>query len=113
MERSLPTSAASAVRASPIVLVCVEDYKVTRSILGTKEVAPALAGRALVELSSGTPQDARDAEAWARARGIDYLDGAIMATPSQMGGRTRPFSYRVRKPYSGGLSRFSRPSPEI
>jgi 3-hydroxyisobutyrate dehydrogenase-like beta-hydroxyacid dehydrogenase len=76
---------ASAVSASPIVLVCVEDYTVTRSLLGTEEVAPALAGRVLVELSTGTPQDARDAEAWARERGAGYLDGAIMATPSQIG----------------------------
>jgi 3-hydroxyisobutyrate dehydrogenase-like beta-hydroxyacid dehydrogenase len=81
----LAHSPAAAVSASPIVLVCVEDYKVTRSILGTEEVAPALAGRVLVELSSGTPQDARDAEAWAQQQGVDYLDGAIMATPSQIG----------------------------
>jgi 3-hydroxyisobutyrate dehydrogenase-like beta-hydroxyacid dehydrogenase len=44
-----------------------------------------LASRMLVELSTGTPQDARDAEAWARERGADYLDGAIIATPSQIG----------------------------
>jgi 3-hydroxyisobutyrate dehydrogenase-like beta-hydroxyacid dehydrogenase len=81
----LAPNAASAVSASPTVIVCVEDYKVTRSILGAKEVAPFLNGRVLVELSTGTPQAARDAEAWARERGIDYLDGAIMATPSQMG----------------------------
>jgi 3-hydroxyisobutyrate dehydrogenase-like beta-hydroxyacid dehydrogenase len=81
----LAPNAASAVEASPIVLVCVEDYKVTRNILGTEEVAPLLSGRILVELSTGTPKDARDAEAWTRERGADYLDGAIMATPSQMG----------------------------
>jgi 3-hydroxyisobutyrate dehydrogenase-like beta-hydroxyacid dehydrogenase len=81
----LAPSAASAVGASPIVLVCVADYQVTRSILGTEGVAPALAGRVLVQLSTGTPQDARDAEAWARERGADYLDGAIMAMPSQIG----------------------------
>ena len=81
----LAPSVASAVGASPIVLVCVEDYKVTRNILGTKEVAPFLAGRVLVELSTGTPQDARDAEAWAREQGVDYVDGAIMTTPSQIG----------------------------
>jgi 3-hydroxyisobutyrate dehydrogenase-like beta-hydroxyacid dehydrogenase len=74
----LAHGAAVAVGASLIVTVCVEDYKLTRSILGTEEVAPALAGRVPVELSTGTPQDARDAEAWARERGADYLDGAII-----------------------------------
>jgi 3-hydroxyisobutyrate dehydrogenase-like beta-hydroxyacid dehydrogenase len=81
----LAPNPASAIEASPIVLVCVEDYKVTRSVLRMEEVAPFLSGRILVELSTGTPQDARDAEAWTRERGADYLDGAIMATPSQMG----------------------------
>ncbi len=80
----LAPSAALAVGASPIVLICVEDYKVTRAILEAEEVAPFLSGRVLVELSTGTPQDARDAEAWARKRGLEYLDGAIMASPSQI-----------------------------
>jgi 3-hydroxyisobutyrate dehydrogenase-like beta-hydroxyacid dehydrogenase len=81
----LAPSAASAVSASPVVLVCVEDYNVTRSILGTEEVASAFSGGVLVQLTSGSPQEARDSEVWARERGIDYLDGAIMATPSQIG----------------------------
>jgi 3-hydroxyisobutyrate dehydrogenase-like beta-hydroxyacid dehydrogenase len=103
----LAPSAASAVGASPVVLVCVEDYQVTRSILGRVEVAPALAGRVLVELSSGTPQQARDAEAWARARGVDYLDGAIMATPSQIGRPDTPVFV------SGAATAFRRSEPVL
>jgi 3-hydroxyisobutyrate dehydrogenase-like beta-hydroxyacid dehydrogenase len=103
----LAPSAASAVGASPIVLVCVEDYQVTRSIVGTEEVAPVLAGRVLVELSSGTPQDARDAEAWARERGVDYLDGAIMATPSQIGRPDTPIFV------SGAATTFRRSEPVL
>jgi 3-hydroxyisobutyrate dehydrogenase-like beta-hydroxyacid dehydrogenase len=75
----------SAVSASPVVVICVDDYDATRKILDAKDVAPALAGRTLIQLSTGSPQDARDSEAWARGRSADYLDGAIMATPSQMG----------------------------
>jgi 3-hydroxyisobutyrate dehydrogenase-like beta-hydroxyacid dehydrogenase len=81
----LAPNPASAVAASPIVVVCVDDYDATKKILGAKDVAPALAGRTLVQLSTGSPQDARDSEAWARGLDADYLDGAIMATPSQMG----------------------------
>jgi 3-hydroxyisobutyrate dehydrogenase-like beta-hydroxyacid dehydrogenase len=81
----LASSAAAAVGASPIVVVCVADYKVAHSILEMQGVAPALAGRVLVQLSTGNPQEARDSEAWARERGTDYLDGAIMAIPSQIG----------------------------
>jgi 3-hydroxyisobutyrate dehydrogenase-like beta-hydroxyacid dehydrogenase len=71
--------------ASPIVVVNVHDYPATNKILDTKEVAAALAGRILVQLSTGSPQEARDSEIWARKRGADYLDGAIQAAPSQMG----------------------------
>jgi 3-hydroxyisobutyrate dehydrogenase-like beta-hydroxyacid dehydrogenase len=103
----LAPSVAAAVSASPVVLVCVEDYKITRSILATEEVAHALADRVLVELSSGTPQDARDAEAWALERGVDYLDGAIMATPSQIGRPDTPIFV------SGAESAFRRSEPVL
>lgn len=81
----LAPSPASAVGASPIVVVCVHDYKATNEILNTKEVASAFAERVLVQLTTGSPQEARDSEAWARERGADYLDGAIQAAPDQMG----------------------------
>lgn len=81
----LAPTAAAAVAASPIVIVCVAQYEATRAVLGAEEAASALAGRTLVELGSGTPNDARAAEVWARELGVDYLDGAIMATPSQIG----------------------------
>ena len=82
----LALSAAIVVRASPIVIVCVSDYTATRGILETNEVAGALAGRVLVQLSTGTPKEARDTETWTQAQGAEYLDGAILAWPSQIGG---------------------------
>lgn len=81
----LAPSAASAVGASPVVIVCVDSYKVTNQILDTKEVASALAGRVLVQLSTGSPQEARDSESWARKRDADYLDGKISAWPRHIG----------------------------
>lgn len=45
----------------------------------------ALAGRVLIQLSTGSPQQARDLEAWAAGLGAAYLDGAIVASPPQMG----------------------------
>jgi 3-hydroxyisobutyrate dehydrogenase-like beta-hydroxyacid dehydrogenase len=73
------------VGASPIVIVCVDNYTVTNRILDTKEVASALAGRVLVQLTTGSPREARDGEAWARERGADYLDGKIFAWPRHIG----------------------------
>jgi len=74
-------SPAEAVRASPVVIVCVTNYEQTLALLADTE----LAGRTLVQLSTGSPRDAQRAEAWARERGADYLDGAILATPRQIG----------------------------
>jgi 3-hydroxyisobutyrate dehydrogenase-like beta-hydroxyacid dehydrogenase len=39
-----------------------------------------------VQLSTGTPKEARELGAWAAGRGVEYLDGAILAWPSQIGG---------------------------
>lgn len=82
---ALAEDVASAAGASPVVIMCVADYETANSILETEEVVAALRGRVLVQLSTGSPGQARESEAWARARGIDYLDGAIAATPVQIG----------------------------
>jgi len=79
----LAPSALAAVQASPVVLICVADYAASRSILATPGVADALRGKVLVQLSTGTPQDARDD--WAALSGVAYLDGALLATPGQIG----------------------------
>lgn len=101
----LAPSAALAIGASPTVIVCVADYEVSRSLLGSEEAAPFLAGKSVIELSTGTPKEAREAEAWSKARGIHYLDGAIMAQPNQMG---RPETMILT---SGSRSVFDRSEP--
>ena len=80
----LAPGAAAAVAASPIVVICVYDYKAANEILGPKDVASALAGRVLLQLTTGSPQEARDSEAWAQKHGAEYIAGAIQAAPSQM-----------------------------
>jgi 3-hydroxyisobutyrate dehydrogenase-like beta-hydroxyacid dehydrogenase len=82
---TLAEDVASAIDASPVVLVCVDDYRVTRAILSTAAVRPHLTGRSIVQLSTGTPQEARDAERWVRDAGAAYLDCAILAYPDQIG----------------------------
>lgn len=74
-------SAAEAVLASPVVIVCVMNYEQTFALLEGANVS----GRTLVQLSTGSPKDARRGEAWAKERGAEYLDGAILATPRQIG----------------------------
>lgn len=82
---SLATSVAEAVRASEITVVCLSDYPATREVLASEGVDAALSNRTIVQLSTGTPREARDLEIWMHARGAEYLDGAILAWPRQIG----------------------------
>jgi 3-hydroxyisobutyrate dehydrogenase-like beta-hydroxyacid dehydrogenase len=77
-------SAAAAIHASDTIIVCVHDYAAANAILSTIDVEAGLAGRVIVQLTSGSPQEARDSETWARRCGAAYVDGAIQAAPSQM-----------------------------
>ncbi|MET8953388.1 NAD(P)-dependent oxidoreductase [Streptomyces sp. NPDC004393] len=74
----------SAVDASSLVVVCMLDYDVVRSVVCP--VAPYLIGRTVVNLTADAPERAREMAAWAAARGIDYLDGAIMSPTTAIGG---------------------------
>jgi 3-hydroxyisobutyrate dehydrogenase-like beta-hydroxyacid dehydrogenase len=83
---TLAESASAAAAASPTTIVCVSDYQAARDILEAPETVAALRGRTLVQLGNGTPKEARDSAAWAHSNGISYLDGTILAWPSQIGG---------------------------
>lgn len=80
-----------AVAASPLVIVCVLDHDALHATLDP--VAGSLAGKSLVNLTSGSPEQAQEAEAWARAHSADYLDGAIMTTPPGVGSPEMMFLY--------------------
>jgi 3-hydroxyisobutyrate dehydrogenase-like beta-hydroxyacid dehydrogenase len=75
----------AAAKGSAVVLVNVSDYNTTLQLLQAPDVASELSGKILVQLSSGTPQEARRMESWAKQRKITYLDGAIMSYPSGIG----------------------------
>lgn len=84
-------TAAEAVAASPLVVVCVIDYDAADAILDS--AAGELKGRALVNLTADTPERARRTATWAAAGGIDYLDGAIMTPTVTIGGPDAVFLY--------------------
>jgi 3-hydroxyisobutyrate dehydrogenase-like beta-hydroxyacid dehydrogenase len=87
---ALAEAADAAVRASPVVVMCVFDYKAAEAILGAPGMAEAMAGRILVQLTTGSPDDARKAMEWCRQHRAQYLEGAIQAAPSQMGKSDTP-----------------------
>ncbi|BEP70381.1 MULTISPECIES: NAD(P)-dependent oxidoreductase [unclassified Variovorax] len=81
----LARSAAEALRASRMAVMCVYDYRAADAIFAMDGVAAAMDGRLLAQLTTGSPKDAREAEAWAHRHGAAYLEGAIQAAPDQMG----------------------------
>jgi len=79
----LAPSAAAAIASSPLILVCVTNYAASNQILG--EVVPNLRGKLLVQLTTGSPQEARASEAWAHEHEAEYLDCAITGSPGSIG----------------------------
>ncbi|GLZ77812.1 3-hydroxyisobutyrate dehydrogenase [Actinorhabdospora filicis] len=78
---TVASTAARAVAASPLVIVCLSDYDAVRAALAGADVD----GRVLVNLSSGTSEGAREAAVWAGELGAVYLDGAILTVPAAIG----------------------------
>lgn len=81
----LASGAAAAIEASTLLVICVSDYKITRKIFESEGATAALRGRTIVQLSTGTPVEARELAAWAKLQGADCLNGDIMAWPRQIG----------------------------
>jgi 3-hydroxyisobutyrate dehydrogenase-like beta-hydroxyacid dehydrogenase len=94
----LARSASEAVRAARVVVMCVYDYRAADAIFALDGVAAAMDGRLLVQLTTGSPQDARDAQAWAHKQGAAYLEGAIQAAPDQMGQPDTPLLVSGARP---------------
>lgn len=108
-------SAASAVAAGDVIVMCVYDYNAIDSILRNKEVEAAFAGKLLIQFTTGSPQDARNYSSRTKKLGATYLDGAIQVAPAQMGRRDTPILisgegtvYREYEPllriFGGGLT---------
>ncbi|TDC54308.1 NAD(P)-dependent oxidoreductase [Actinomadura sp. KC345] len=85
------STAGEAVAASPVTIVCVNDYPTVYQVF--ESVSAELRGRVLVNLTSGTPEEARTASAWADERGFGHLDGAIMVPPPLVGRPEAVFLY--------------------
>jgi 3-hydroxyisobutyrate dehydrogenase-like beta-hydroxyacid dehydrogenase len=71
-----------AVSGRELVVVSLSNYAAWFELFSSKGVSSALAGKTLVQLTSGSPADARNGLEWAQANGVDYLDAAILAYPS-------------------------------
>lgn len=91
-------TAAEAVAASPLVVVCLTTYDTVRTVL--EPLSGQLTGKTVANLTNGTPEQARDLAVWAAKEGAGYLDGGIMAVPQMIAG---PHAYVF---YSGAREVF-------
>ncbi|MBX5023896.1 NAD(P)-dependent oxidoreductase [Rhizobium lentis] len=90
------SSAADAIASSDITVICVLDYAAANSVLDG--AASVLAGRAIVNLTNGTPAQARATAERLAGLTASYLDGGIMATPPMIGGEHALILYSGSKP---------------
>jgi 3-hydroxyisobutyrate dehydrogenase-like beta-hydroxyacid dehydrogenase len=73
-----------AIMASPVVLICVEDYAITKTLFESGGITPHLKDRIIVQLSTGTPNDAAAGAKWFSQFGARYIDGAILGGPGNL-----------------------------
>ncbi|MFF0740255.1 NAD(P)-dependent oxidoreductase [Streptomyces sp. NPDC004111] len=79
----LAPTVGDALKAGSLTVICVSDYPALYDLLGADDAE--LDGTTLINLTSGSSAQAREAGRWAEQRGARYLDGAIMAIPSAIG----------------------------
>jgi len=76
---------AEAVGAAPVALFCLDCYEHVQALLEQADRAGALAGRVVVNLTWGNPDEARALSSWVEERGARYLDGNIYDYPTNLG----------------------------
>ncbi|WP_030779443.1 NAD(P)-dependent oxidoreductase [Streptomyces sp. NRRL S-920] len=96
---------AEAVAASPLVVVCLLDGTAVDEVLAA--VGNAIAGKVLVNVTSGSPAQARANERWANERGAQYVDGKVMGDPPDVG---KP---HIMFPFSGSRAAYEAHEPTL
>ena len=81
---AVTTDLSEGLTASEIAITTLSSYDVVRSVLGAAALSE-LSGKIIVNLSSGSAQDARDFREWANDRNAEYLDGSIWVLPNMIG----------------------------
>lgn len=66
-----------------LIVVCLFDHASVHEVLDP--IADRLAGRRLLNVTTTSPDGARELARWATTIGADYLDGGIMAIPEMIG----------------------------
>jgi 3-hydroxyisobutyrate dehydrogenase-like beta-hydroxyacid dehydrogenase len=81
------SSAVKALRVSQTIILCLLDYPTICKTLEEVEDQSCLKDKIIINLTNGTPKDARDMEQYLTSEWnvAVYYDGGIMATPTLIG----------------------------
>lgn len=82
---------AEAAAATDLLIICVNDFAAVKSVLDA--AATELSGKTVINLTSSTPDEAREAVELSAGYGAEYLDGAIMVPPVAVGAPEAVFFY--------------------
>lgn len=88
-----------AIAASDVIVLCLTDYAAVEATL--HDLGPDLAGKTIVNLTNGRPDEVRAIATRLDGCGAHYLDGGIMATPPMIGS---PHAFIL---YSGSADAFA------
>lgn len=84
---SVAASAVAGAAACDLTIVCVTDHAASAALLQNEEMANALRGKTLVQLTTQTAEDSCETSGWADQHGVTYLEGSILGLPQDvMGG---------------------------
>ncbi|KAH6892645.1 hypothetical protein B0T10DRAFT_594501 [Thelonectria olida] len=76
----------SAISRNNTIVICLLDYSSINTALADIP-ASALEGKSIVNLTNGTPKQAREMADWVASHSAKhYFDGAVMVTPQMIGG---------------------------
>lgn len=75
----------AAITASPIIMICIDNFEITQKILSENTITSLLAGKTIVQMSTGTPAETRAANDWFAQHGAELLVSMIMVYPASIG----------------------------
>ena len=78
---TLAQTVAEAAGMADVMIICVAEHSVIKSLLHNDDVAEAMHGKCLIQLGVGTAEEAHENANWAHAHGIGYLEGSILGVP--------------------------------
>ncbi|KAL6229889.1 hypothetical protein BDW75DRAFT_224083 [Aspergillus navahoensis] len=100
------STVAEGLEAADLIILCLLDNASVKETLSKATLS--LRGKVIVNLTNGTPSQARELSDWAISYGSEYIHGGIMAVPEMIGS---PHSVLL---YSGkSASVFNRIEPDL